>query len=130
MMWDYHYGPSVIYKHHAKNMLSQTGVRGLSEREMDHFYKKLRMRSLQNSSGANVQHALKWSPVINGTRVPGDLYGHAVLIIGHHKGVYTVIDPGGAITFDGQGNSTIQATTVTRGEANLHRVLGSYIWYW
>ncbi len=102
---------------------------GLTQAQMDKFYKQLGMRSLLNARGANLQHALKFTPVIF-TDV-NQTAGHAMVLTGYGSRGYTVVNPCAvqSIDFD-SGSNTCAAGTSTRTRSQVERPLGSYIWYW
>ena len=132
MMWHWRYKGIGNYGKKAGNWVNRNT--GLKQLQMDLFYKQLGLRSLQNAKGANVRHALKWTPVIF-TEL-GKIDGHAMVTIGYNdrSGEYTVINPCSlaTINFDDQGGSTSTCTggTVQLSGAKIEGALGSYIWYW
>jgi len=103
--------------------------RGLSEAEMNTFYTRLGMRSLGNPRGANIRHALGWSPVI--ITSTDQVAGHAMVVAGFAGGNYAVINPCGiqVVSF-GEGDDSCTVNTVPRTTRQVEDRLGSYIWYW
>jgi hypothetical protein len=102
---------------------------GLSEGQMDTFYRQLGIRALQSPQGKNIRHALKWSPVII-TSVR-QAQGHAMVVVGHTGAGYTIINPCGveSVDFDTGSDSCAAATTVLPS-GTVETALGRYIWYW
>jgi hypothetical protein len=127
MMWQWRYRSLDGYA--AKAGAYAKMNKGLQQREMDEFYKLLGMRSLVHSKGANLRHALHWTPVIF-TDV-NQTSGHAMVLAGHAGGKYTVINPCAVqrVDFETDGN-TCEAGTLIRTESEVEQPLGSFIWYW
>ena len=132
MMWHWRYRGLAKYTQKAGNWTNRNT--GLYQLQMDLFYRQLGLRSLQKAKGANVRHALKWTPVIF-TDI-GKVAGHAMVTIGYNDntGAYTVINPCALLTinFDEHGGSKSTCTggTVSLPKAKVEGSLGSYIWYW
>jgi hypothetical protein len=103
---------------------------GLSEQQMDSFYRQIGIRSLQGPQGKNIRHALKWSPVIL-TSVR-QAQGHALVVVGHTSVNYTVINPCGvqAVDFDQAGADSCAAATIQLAASTVEAELGQFIWYW
>ena len=127
MMWQWRHKNLAGYAAKAGAYLNIST--GLTEIEMDKFYRQLGMRSLLNPKGANLRHALNWSPVIfTDTNQTG---GHAMVLIGHQSGKYNVVNPCAVQSIDfGGGANTCAAGTLSRTEAQVEGPLGKYIWYW
>ena len=120
----------------SQNMYSQrAGVyaqmnAGLSEQQMDKFYGQLGIRSLMNPLGKNIQHALKWTPVI--VTSIRQVQGHALVVIGHNKGMYTVINPCAVqvVDFSQSGGDACTAASTPLPDSQIEGSLGQYMWYW
>jgi hypothetical protein len=84
---------------------------------------------LKNAKGANLKHALKWTPVIF-TDID-QVSGHAIVAIEHIGNYYTVINPCArqVVHFDGQPDSC-SGGTLPLTSAQVEGKLGQYIWYW
>jgi hypothetical protein len=103
---------------------------GLLEGQMDVFYRQLDIRSLASPAGKNIRLALKWSPVIvTSTR---QVRGHAMVVIGHSMGSYTVINPCAVqvVDFNQPSGDSCTAASLPLPEAEIDGSLGAYIWYW
>lgn len=132
MLWGWRYKNSK----QCWNMYSQkagTYARinnGLSEQRMDVFYRQLGIRSLRNPSGKNIQHALKWSPVI--VTSTKQAQGHALVVIGHNSRRYTVINPCAVqvVNFARPGSDSCTAASKPLHVSEIESQLGQYIWYW
>ena len=131
MMWHWRYRNNSQqrgkYNQKAGNYLSTTT--GLTEPQMTTFYQQLGIRSLANPGGRNVRHALRWTPVI--VTSLGQRTGHAMIVAGHNRGSYSVINPCGVqvVNFGG-GADSCSAATIPIAEAQLDGNLGTRIWYW
>jgi len=127
MMWQWRHKNTTHYV--ARAGAFATRNTGLTQLQMDAFYKQLGMRSLPNSKGANLRHALKWSPVIF-TDV-NQASGHAMVLTGYDAARYTVANPCAVQALDFEsGSNTCSAGTLQRTENQVERPLGSFIWYW
>lgn len=127
-MWVWRYKNKNNYSKKAGNYLKMN--RGLLEREMDVFYKKLGILSLKNPRGENVRHALKWSPVI--ITEMGKQAGHALLVTGFDgKQNYSIVNPCAVLVLNfGGGPNSCSAGTNQLSKAHVDSKLGSFIWYW
>jgi len=131
MMWEWKHGPGSSWTALSAEIVSRTGLRGLKPLEMDlYVFRRLGIRSLTSPKGANLRHALKWSPAVIAAWVPGKPEAHAQVVVGHDAGKYTIIDPGGALVFSESGGAVNEPRTVRRAEQDLDRVLGPFLWYW
>ena len=102
---------------------------GLTEQQMDSFYKSLGLRSLTPAQGKNVRYALQWSPVIF-TDI-NKAFGHAMVASGFNQGVYSVVNPCTTMSVDFDKNmDTCTAGTLQRAQAEVDEPFGSIIWYW
>jgi hypothetical protein len=129
MMWHWRHKNLNDYSKKAGDYLKLN--KGLTEEEMDLFYKQLGLRSLPHPKGANLRHALRWSPVIF-TEI-GKGPGHAMVAGGYDDKTrkYTVINPCLVQVVDfGGGPNTCAQGTVPREIRKVDRQLGKYIWYW
>jgi hypothetical protein len=126
-MWHWRYKNLKNYAKRAGNYVKRNS--GLNEVQMDLFYRQLGLRSLKNAKGANLKHALKWTPVIF-TDID-QISGHAMVAIEHIGNYYTVINPCArqVVHFDGQPDSC-SGGTVPLPSAQVEGKLGQYIWYW
>lgn len=106
--------------------------RGLSESEMDVFYKRLGMRSLTSPNMNNVRHALGFSPLI--FALMGKTQGHAVVATGVTAKGIRVANPCASMVVsfgdDGEDAASCSAGTITLPNASVRRELGHYVWYW
>jgi hypothetical protein len=108
--------------------------RGLTETEMDNFYRGLGLRSKRAPTGADMRGALRNGPVIfnsiHGTR------GHAMVAAYYtdSRRSYQVINPCGveAVNFgdDGSSAASCTASSVERAASDVDPNLGQFIWYW
>jgi Papain-like cysteine protease AvrRpt2 len=121
MLWNWHYKDEKVraaYKHRA-GVYSNMDT-GLSQEEMDQFYKMLGLRCLENPRGENIVHALKWSPVI-ATSIDQST-GHAMVVDGHAGGHYMIINPCASqyVDFNTNNNDscTVGITQIQRTEFN------------
>ena len=103
---------------------------GLVAAQMTDFYKRLGIRSLAKASGANVRHALKWTPVVV-TSVE-QLSGHAMVVLGVTGTHYKLINPCQvmAVNFDDEARNSCQAGEVLLPRSKVDAELGGTIWYW
>ncbi len=105
---------------------------GLTEKQMNVFYKKLGMRSFKNPKSGNLRKALKSSPVIFTSMKKKS--GHAMITTAYGGAKYTVVNPCAVMTvdFDGEGgdSTSCSAGTTKLAKAKVEGPLGSYIWYW
>lgn len=103
---------------------------GLFEQQMDVFYRQLGIRSLKNPSGENIRHALKWTPVIVTSVDKGK--GHAMVVTGHNKGKYSIINPCAVqvVNFATPSGDSCSAASILIPEQGIDKSLGQYIWYW
>jgi hypothetical protein len=132
MMWLWRYRRNTVmqslYAQRAGNYATMN--QGLSEQQMDIFYRRLGLRSLGRPSGRNVRHALGWSPVI--VTSIRQTFGHAMLVVGHNGGRYTIVNPClvQTVDFGPQGVNTCTAGTRSMSDTVIEADLGQYIWYW
>ncbi|MCP5159275.1 MAG: hypothetical protein H6975_07600 [Gammaproteobacteria bacterium] len=131
MMWQWHYrtNPGMRAQYAARAGRYARLNQGLTEAQMNTFYTQLGMRSLQNSRGANVLHALQWTPVI--ITSSDQVTGHAMLVAGNQGANYMIVNPCGIQAVDfASGVDSCTATTVQLPRGQVDAKLGSYIWYW
>lgn len=131
MLWQWKQGKSAeaLYLKKAGDYARMDA--GLSEAQMDVFYRQLGIRSLASPAGKNVRYALKWSPVII-TSVE-QMQGHAMVVINHNLGQYEIINPCAvmAVNFDDAGDSGSCTSATTRlAQSQIDAKLGKFIWYW
>ena len=132
MMWDWMYRNDASKRaQYAKSAGKYAKMNtGLNGKQCDPFYKQLGMRALQNASGANVRHALRWSPVIISS--VSKATGHMMIAIGHANGNYSILNPCATMIMDFDsttGDSCTGGTTIN-ATAKVDKELGHYIWYW
>jgi hypothetical protein len=127
MMWHFKKGNLNDYRSVAGGYANITV--GITELQLDTFYKKLGLRSFPSPQGKNVRHALTFSPVVVVLRSLGP--SHAVVAIGHANGQYEIINPAAKamIDFETNAESATGGKVVLR-EAVVDAQLGKYIWYW
>ena len=102
---------------------------GLTQWQMDAFYKELGLRSLADGKGVNLRHALGWTPVIFTST--DQVTGHAMVLSGVNGTRYTVVNPCAVQAVDFEHDSNVcSASTVSRTRPEVEKTLGSYIWYW
>lgn len=103
---------------------------GLVAAQMTDCYKRLGIRSLTKAGGANVRHALKWTPVI--VTSEEQVSGHAMVVVGVTGTHYKLINPCSvqAINFDDESGSSCQAGEVLLPRTRVDSELGGTIWYW
>ena len=102
---------------------------GLTQDQLDIFYRSLGMRSLANPKGANLRFALNWSPVI----FTKDFHyaGHAMVLTGFDGVTYFVNDPCMQMTTDKYYASTCTAGPEQKAVNEVEdSYLGQFIWYW
>lgn len=127
MMWHWRFKNLNGYNTKAGRYLSMNT--GLTEAEMDAFYKQLGMRSLMGPRGVNLRHALGWSPVIF-TDVD-QTAGHAMVLAGFNGENYTVVNPCAVQNVDFDAGSNVCASgTILRTRVEVEQPLGKYMWYW
>ena len=131
MMWQWRYrtNPGMRAQYTARAGRYALLNQGLTEAEMNTFYTQLGMRSLRNPRGANVLHALKWTPVI--ITSTDQVAGHAMVVSGNQGLNYMIVNPCGVqvVNFDGGADScTAGAVQMPRGQVDAR--LGGHIWYW
>jgi hypothetical protein len=127
IMWQWHNKNLNGYSQKAGNYLNLKT--GLVQRDMNSFYSTLGLRSLTGARGANLRHALTWTPVIF-TDIGKDS-GHAMVAAGFHNGVYTVVNPCAVMSVDfDTGANSCDAGSLRLTAAQVENSLGSYIWYW
>ena len=103
--------------------------RGLTEQQMDVFYRQLGLRSLAGPKGANLRYALAWTPVVF-TDV-GKVTGHAMVLSGLLGGKYRVVNPCAVMSIDFDvGTDVCAAGVLLRTAAELEQPLGKFMWYW
>ncbi len=127
MMWQWKYKKIAGYT--AKAGEYATKQTGLTELQMDQFYKLLGLRSLMNPKGANLQHALTWSPVIFDNIDPDG--GHAMVLTGYNGEKYTIVNPCASRVIDfGSDDDVCAAGVLERTQPQVEKLLGQYMWYW
>jgi ABC-type bacteriocin/lantibiotic exporter with double-glycine peptidase domain len=129
MMWEWRFKSDKGYATKAKGCA--TLDKGLTEDEMDHFYKLLALRSLPSPVAANLRHALKWSPVIITSIQQSQ--GHAMVVAGFTHSKYIVVNPCAveSVDFDEEADSaSCQAKSLELSPSTVEGSLGKYIWYW
>ena len=127
MVWQWRHKGLNGYNQKAGNYLSLNT--GLTQQQMDLFYKMLGLRSLLGAKGANLRHALTWTPVIF-TDI-NKASGHAMVAAGFNNGAYTVVNPCAVMSVDfDTGADSCAAGSLQRTAAQVEKPLGSYIWYW
>jgi hypothetical protein len=127
MLWQWKFNNIKAYDAKAAKYL--TLDKGLTEKQMDDFYKQLGLRSLRAAQGENLRHALKWTPVIfTDINQEG---GHAMVASGFEDGIYTVVNPCLVQAVDFENDiATCTAGISKRKKDDVDKPLGSYIWYW
>lgn len=127
MLWHWRYNSLSGYAQRAGNYPSLN--RGLTENEMNRFYQQLGLRSLRPARGANIRHALQWTPVIF-TSIR-QATGHAMVATNYNNGIYSVINPCAVEAANFTSNSEVcPAGPAASPAAQVEGTLGSYIWYW
>jgi len=127
MMWSWRHRGLRGYQRRAGRTLEIQA--GLSEAQMDTFYRRLGMRSLRNPRPANLQHALNWSPVIFTSMNPQS--GHALLATGYTGAAYLVANPCAVQVIDfGSESGSCQAGSGPIPAPTVESHLGTFIWYW
>jgi len=132
MLWEWYFRSNATqrnkYAQRAGNYATMN--QGLTEPQMDVYYKRLGIRGLKNARGKNVRHALKWTPVI--VTSVDQTTGHAMVVSGHRNGKYTVINPCAqqVVDFENPNADRCTAGTLEIPEAQIDGKLGGYIWYW
>jgi len=129
MMWEWRFKTLNGYGTKAGPYLKLD--RGLTELQMDVFYKQLGLRSLPGPKGANLRHALTWTPVIF-TDV-GQTAGHAMVLAGFSGGQYRVVNPCAVMSIDfgtGTGSAVCGSGTILRAATDVETPLGKFMWYW
>jgi hypothetical protein len=131
MMWDWYYrNNKTKLAQYTKKAGSYARMnKGLTENQMSPFYALLGLRVLKNPGGANVRHALKWTPVI--VTSIDQQQGHAMVIAGFANGEYTVVNPCAVQTIDFSSNAnTCTGGTKKMKQNDIDSKLGTRIWYW
>lgn len=131
MMWDWR------YRNNA-NMLGGYAMaagpfrvvnQGLTNPQMDAYYRRLGLRAWAHPQGQNIRHALQWSPVVATDQ--DQVLGHAVIIAGYFNGQYTVINPCAVENVDFENTKgSCAAGALLQSEAEVNGKLGPLIWYW
>jgi ABC-type bacteriocin/lantibiotic exporter with double-glycine peptidase domain len=128
MMWHWRHKNLDTYGKAAGTYLNLDT--GLTQWQMDAFYKQLGLRSLTGARGVNLRHALGWTPVIvtNSDQVTG----HAMVLAGVNANQYTVVNPCAIEAVDFEKNSAVcsSAGILSLTRAEVEKPLGSYMWYW
>jgi hypothetical protein len=105
---------------------------GLTQTQMDAFYKQLGLRALARPTAANLRRALTWSPVIFTSM--NKVMGHAMVALGYTVNQYQIANPCGvqSVSFgeDDSAAASCSATTTQLAARQIERELGQYIWYW
>lgn len=136
MMWNWKHNNNQTMKNNFNSYAGMFAVmnRGLDADEMKQFHSRLGLRTYgnetgKNASGSNLRHALQWSPVI--ISLQGQIDGHAVVVIDHSKGVYTLINPclKNVINLE-TGKHSCTAGVVSVPENQIDSSLTPNIWYW
>ena len=134
ILWGFYYGTNAkSWKNYATRAGNYAKMKqGLVEARMCVYYKKLGLRSLQNASGKNIRHALKWTPVIIPWINASKTSGHAMVVIDHKNSKYTIENPCEIqiMDFDSPSGSSCTAKIKTVDESYIDNNLGQYIWYW
>lgn len=132
MMWEWKYRNNAPTRaQYAKKAGKYAKMNtGLTGKQCDPFYKQLGMRSLQNASGANVLHALRWTPVVFSS--VSQATGHMMIAIGNANGTYSIVNPCAvmAINFGSSAGNSCTAGTNNLAQAKVDKELGHHIWYW
>jgi len=132
MMWLWRYRQNAVMRSRYAQQAGSyaTMNQGLLEPQMDVFYRRIGLRSLRSPSGRNVQHALRWTPVI--VTSVSQAQGHAMVVVGYNGGQYTIINPClvETVSFDPQGTDTCTSGVRPMPHATVEANLGQYIWYW
>lgn len=132
MMWDWYYRNMRRQRARYATRAGRyaTMDRGLSEQEMTRFYNRLGIRHLRNPRGTNVQHALRWTPVI--VTSTSEVQGHAMVVTGFGNGSYNVVNPCAemVVSFEEGATDSCTAGGVRLPQSQLESRLGGYIWYW
>lgn len=103
--------------------------RGLSETEMNNFYRQLGIRSESNPSGANMRQRLNHSPVIF-TSID-KTSGHAMVASYHFNSKYRIVNPCGVMEIDfGNDSAACSANSVNLNAQGVENELGRFIWFW
>lgn len=128
MMWAWRFKNLSQYKNKAGAYANLD--KGLTEIQMDVFYKLLGLRSLPEPTGKNLRYALSWSPVIfDGIDEGG---AHAMVLVGFDGAKYTVINPCTAevVDFEKDTSVCVGSGTKARTPTEVEQPLGRYMWYW
>ena len=132
MMWDWMYRTNAAKKaQYAKTAGKFAKLNtGLTGNQCEPFYKQLGLRVLKNASGANVRHALRWSPVVFSS--VSKATGHMLIATGNANGTYTIVNPCAimAIDFDTTSGGTCEAGATNLSQTQVDKELGHHIWYW
>lgn len=130
MLWAWRFKQLNDYKATAGSYATLN--RGLTENEMDIFYKLLGLRSLSGPAGKNLRFALTWSPVIVDSIDKETNAGHALVLIGFDGHNYTVINPCAIqqIDFDKESSVCVSPSTKPQAPAQVEKSLGRFMWYW
>ena len=142
MMWFWKYGQSEgSLQRYLSRLESFTRVgRGsinpdktLTDAGAFGFFLIMGLRCLYDPKNSNIQHALKWSPVVISIKVPNGT--HAIVIDGYSDGIYKTIDPFGYVRYDwDENNNIITSVAGQRKNLNEKRVNKNYLagkmWYW
>lgn len=127
MMWEWRFKSLNGYATKAGAFLKID--RGLAELQMDVFYRQLGLRSLAGPKGANLRHALTWTPVIF-TGVD-QITGHAMVLAGFSGGKYRVVNPCAVMSIDFATDSAVCGSgIILRTAADVEKPLGKFMWYW
>jgi hypothetical protein len=127
MMWAWKNMGLTGYKERAGSYLNAAG--GLSETQMDEFYRALGMRSMAGVSSGNLTHALTFSPVAFVLREGG--FGHALCATGSNGGSILINNPCSQQVVDFETDSaSCSASEVALSSKKVDSNLGRFIWYW
>jgi Papain-like cysteine protease AvrRpt2 len=127
MMWDWRFKGLDRYAQKAGAYL--TLDRGLTEPQMDVFYRQLGLRSLAAPKGKNLRFALAWTPVIF-TDV-GKATGHAMVLAGFMGRKYRVVNPCAVMSIDFEASTDVCASgLLSRTTSEVEKPLGKFMWYW
>lgn len=129
MLWQWRHGNLANYQMRAGPWAFLNS--GLNHHQMEIYYRLLGIRSLRSPRGANLRHALRWTPAIF-TSVH-QASGHAMVVTGYERGHYIVVNPCGHLTVDfssPSGTATCSSGTVRLPRRQVEDPLGPYMWYW
>src|SRR5262245_51200313 len=127
MLFDWRHAGNPAMQAGYAAMMAGIQLRGLTHQQMDLVYTRLGFRTLRNPAGANIRHALGWSPVI-ATWVDQAM-GHAMVVKGHQHGRYIVANPCARQEIDfGTGANSCVAGELRLAQAEFDNKLGDHMW--